>query len=85
MLNVDFSKAKELTAEHLRDLLEQIKLNNGLEYCPREQTPQGRQFEHASVLIPLIETLRKVVVDSTSDSSASKVDFEIVLVSDDVD
>ena len=42
MLNVDFSKAKELTAEHLGDLLAQMLAKNGLEYDPREQTAEGR-------------------------------------------
>jgi len=47
-LNIDFTKAKSQPNEHLKDIVEQLKSNNGLEYCPREQTPQGRQFDHAS-------------------------------------
>ena len=42
LLNVDFTKASSKTADHLKELIEQIRQNKGLEYCPREQTPQGR-------------------------------------------
>ena len=84
MLNVDFSKARELTAEHLGDLKAQMLAKNGLEYDPREQTAEGRQFEHASDTNSLITHLKTLPARASEQSNlgATKEDFKINLVGD---
>ena len=65
----------------MRELVEQLRQNNGLEYCPREQTPQGRQFEHASDTLSLLKQLKTVAAD-TAKVEAVSVDFTVRLISD---
>jgi len=45
---------------HFREIAEQLKAHNGLNYVPRERTPDGRVFEHASDCRVLIDHLAQV-------------------------
>ena len=55
---------------HFREIAEQLKAHNGLNYVPRERTPDGRVFEHASdcrVLIDHLAQVREEESDPESD------------------
>ena len=73
LVNVDFTKAVSKPADHLTEIVEALKAKDGLEYCPREQTPQGRVFEHASDAVQMIKHLQAVTV--TADETESEPQF----------
>ena len=71
LLDIELSKAlgsvEGGAQEALNDLITQLTQHGGLDYVPRERTPQGRMFEHASdckILIKHLHLLR------TSDESS---------------
>ena len=64
LVNVDFTKAVDQPGDHLTEIVEALRAKDGLEYCPREQTPQGRVFEHASDAVQMIKHLRAVDVSA---------------------
>ena len=78
MLNVDYSKAKEVSAEHLSEIKTQLQANHGLEYCPREQTPEGRQYEIAADTSQLIKHLKTLPDGDVADFV--KIDFDVKLL-----
>lgn len=57
LLDVDFSKLLKNKKDHAQDILAELKLKGGLDYVPRERTPQGRLLEHASDCRSLIMNL----------------------------
>lgn len=55
MADIDLSKltlaekdATEENGAYLTQLVSNLSSKGGLDYIPRERTPQGRMFEHAS-------------------------------------
>ena len=60
LLDIDLAKASgsaKEAQEALNDMLSQLNKHGGLDYIPRERTPQGRMFEHASDCKILIKHL----------------------------
>lgn len=59
---VDFSLEDGLSNKEkaLKDVLEALGKHRGLDYVPKEQTPQGRLFEHASECRSLLNYLQSV-------------------------
>lgn len=51
------AKRSDSITSHYGDVAEQLKLHNGLNYCPRERTTSGRIFEHAADCRVLIDHL----------------------------
>ena len=58
----DFSLEDGLSNKEnaLKDILEALGKHRGLDYVPKEQTPQGRLFEHASECRSLLNHLQRV-------------------------
>ena len=48
LIDVDFSKLVKDKKQHADDILQSLTNKGGLDYVPRERTPQGRVFEHAA-------------------------------------
>ena len=48
LLDVDFTLLVENKKQHAVDILQALTEKGGLDYVPRERTPQGRVFEHAA-------------------------------------
>jgi len=82
LLEGDFSQATGDKNTHLNNLLEILKNKNGLDYTPREQTPQGRVFDHANQSTVLLAHLKST--ESVSEATAAslkdlKPDFYIMM------
>ena len=60
MVDVDFSKIDGQSKDQLDQVLAQLKEKGGLDYVPRERTPQGRVFEHASDCRVLLKHLQRL-------------------------
>ena len=67
LVDVDFSKVfpsngtltlrNSNITSHYHDIVEQLSMCNGLNYCPREKSSNGRVFEHAADSKILIDHL----------------------------
>ena len=89
LLDIDLGRALNEPEEALKELISQLDKNGGLDYLPRERTPQGRLFEHASECRILLKHLQQQVTDSTenevkqgpkTDPSSTKVIPEVYYV-----
>ena len=70
LLDVDFEAAfpdkdgqdtrAEIAAKHLKEISAELEKHSGLNYVPRERTPQGRAFEHAADSMVIIDHLWKM-------------------------
>jgi len=72
LLDVDFSNAVSDKKAHLASLLELLSNKKGLDYDPREQSPQGRVFEHANESRVLIEHLKSTEAVSEACAATMK-------------
>ncbi len=80
LLDVDWSKAGS-TEVHLKEILESLKKHGGLDYLPRERTPAGRSFEHASDSRILLSQILKV--ESIESADAKNVKTISIQIGDD--
>ena len=62
---MDYSKAKSAPADHLKELTSKLQAKGGLDYVPRERTPQGRVFDHAADSRLLLSHLISLDVPAT--------------------
>ena len=86
LVEVDYSRVFSNDAEresdwktHAKELLEQLDKHDGLNYVPRERTPQGRSFEQATdsrVLVSHLKDLEDVKPNSASTLHFIKVSDE---------
>ena len=53
-------KNLDIVKSHYQKVAEQLKEHNGLNYVPRERSPDGRLFEHASDSRVLIDHLANI-------------------------
>ena len=68
--------------QHADDILSALKSKGGLDYVPRERTPQGRVFEHAADSNLLIQHLLTVATSST-DISTTDISEPLFIFSSD--
>lgn len=62
LLEIDLSKAQSNPKDTLASIVSQLAAHGGLDYIPRERTPQGRLFEHASDSRVLLKLLQQIKV-----------------------
>ena len=89
-MDVDFSKvfpsSGTLTlrnsniTSHYHDIVEQLSMCNGLNYCPREKSSNGRVFEHAADSKILIDHLIQLQDNTVKEGSAGEIQWYIKIV-----
>lgn len=63
LLDLSLEDALSNKDKALKEILEGLSKHRGLDYVPKEQTPQGRLFEHASECKSLLAHLQGVPLD----------------------
>ena len=81
LLDIDWTKAGA-TEDHSKEILASLKKHGGLDYLPRERTPAGRSFEHASDCRILLKLIMKSEVVEDKEAKNEKI-LSINLAHDD--
>ena len=92
LIDVDFAKVFPSTGSnptrstalngHYYDIVEQLTMYNGLNYCPRERSSSGRVFEHAADSKILIDHLIQMNDSHMKEGSANEIQWFMKIVED---
>jgi len=90
LVDVDFSKVFPSNgtmslrggnlSSHYFDIVEQLSMYNGLNYCPREKTSNGRVFEHAADSKVLIDHLIQMQDNTLKEGGSNEIQWYIKIV-----
>mmetsp|Transcript_44464 Transcript_44464/g.32572 ORF Transcript_44464/g.32572 Transcript_44464/m.32572 type:complete len:91 (+) Transcript_44464:216-488(+) len=75
LVNVDWSISTSNHKAHFDQILEQMRLKDGLDYLPRERSIEGRVFEHASDC----RLLTKVIIQSKLEDTKEQAPSDPIL------